>query len=366
MGKKSRKSAKKDTAGKGNLHENINNGVAPGVSTGGGGAPPSASAGSQNVTENINTPAPPTSKAKPPIEPCRTALIHGLVNRSDLNNETVTIKKLLENGRVAVEVVRLEKTEFERREIVSIRPENLDMQWSCGEDGDMKNWGLDSEECPICMDTIITKRKTGYMDCCGATICEKCYVKIQFTPQSHLCPLCRGDTSDTGPDATLKKIKARANRGDANAMFNLGGFYDTGVCGLTQDQALAREWFKKAAEKGESRAAHNLACSYRDGEGGPVDRAQAAKYFRMAAEMGHVQSATNLGSALMGGDGVEKDLEEARMWLTKSANAGDEAAVQQLQFLEMMGAMNDISGWSFSTEPGVNRILLEEDSLVVK
>ena len=40
-----------------------------------------------------------------------------------------------------------------------------------------------------------------------------------------------------------------------------------------------------------------LGCSYRDGEGGPVDKVLAAKYFRMAAEMGHIESITNLGLA---------------------------------------------------------------------
>ena len=40
--------------------------------------------------------------------------------------------------------------------------------------------------------------------------------------------MCRSDTSDSSEAASVKKIRKRANRGDANAMYNLGGYYDSG------------------------------------------------------------------------------------------------------------------------------------------
>ena len=103
-----------------------------------------------------------------------------------------------------------------------------------------------------------------------------------------------------------------------------------------------------------TRAAHNLACSYRDGEGGPVDKVMAAKYFRMAAEKGHVQAMTCLGIAYMTGDGVDDlDLDEAKKWLKRGANAGDELAVQQLEMLDMMSKMSSMgSNFSCSSNPG--------------
>ena len=67
--------------------------------------------------------------------------------------------------------------------------------------------------------------------------------------------MCRSDTSDSSEAASVKKIRKRANRGDANAMYNLGGYYDTGRLGVIQNQALARIWYQKAAEKGEARGA---------------------------------------------------------------------------------------------------------------
>ncbi|KAL7534237.1 hypothetical protein ACHAXR_008189 [Thalassiosira sp. AJA248-18] len=298
-----------------------------------------------NVTgitaQNTTTPRWTSKVDQPPIEPGRTAIVHGLVNRSDLNNEKVTIKEILNNGRVAVERIILPDTELERREVIAIKPENLEVRWRTGNvvGQDMKDWGIEEEECPICMDTMMnTAKNASHFECCGGRICKKCFLNTQKTAQRDSCPLCRSDTSDTSESALVKKVRARANRGDANAMFNLGGYYDSGR-GLVQDQALARVWIKRAAEKGESRAAHNLACSHRDGEGGPVDKALAAKYFRMAADKGHVQATTCLGIALMSGDGVERDMVESKKWLTKGARAGDELAVQQLQFHDMMSGL---------------------------
>ena len=137
-------------------------------------------------------------------------------------------------------------------------------------------------------------------------------------------------------------------------MFNLGGIYDSGLYGIAQDQAVARVWFQRAAEKGEVRAAHNLACSYSDGEGGPVDSRLAAHYFKMAAEKNHIQAITNYGIALMRGEGVEKDIDEAKKWLTKSAKAGDELAVQQLGVIDMMDSVKGSANVAFSssTFPG--------------
>ncbi len=220
---------------------------------------------------------------------------------------------------------------------------------------DMKHWGLTEEECPICMDTMMNvgaNKNAAYLECCGKSICEKCFVQTQLTRQKDSCPLCRADISDSSETAAVTRIRARAERGDANAMYNLGVFYDIGR-GLPQDQVMARVWFQRAAEKGESRGAYNLACSYRDGEGGPVDKVQAAKYFRMSGEKGHIQGVTCYGLALMSGDGVKRDTVEGKKWLQKGADAGDELAVQQLQMHEMMGPMSGMGNMSFSSSGGM-------------
>ena len=308
--------------------------------------------GSAQDKNNIKIPL-----QKAPFAPGRQAIIRGLVTRKDLNGMLVTIKKILDNGRIAVELVLCKDTVAETREVISMKRENLETKWNrIGESkagSDMKHWGLEVEECPICMDTLMNtgmNQNAGFLECCGKAICEKCYVQLQLSQRDKLCPLCRADISDRSVAATVKRVRARAERGDGNAMYNLGAYYDVGRPGLPRDQALARVWFERAAEAGESRGAYNLACSYRDGEGGPVDRAQAAKYFRMAGEKGHVQGITCYGLALMNGSGVERDPVEGKKWLKKGADAGDELAVQQLQMYEMMSSMG---GMSFSSSPGM-------------
>lgn len=299
----------------------------------------------------------------PPIEPGREAIVRNLQGRTELNGRGVTIVKVLSNGRVACKVEHLPCSPMAHTETVAIRPENLEVVWGLGGGGGdgtattgtgtdtpgsgMRFWGIEPEECPICMDALMNTgeghgQTASIFACCGGKICHKCFIQMQKNPNDRdRCPLCRADTSDCSDAAELKRIQIRADRGDPSAMYNLGGYYDFGRMGIRQNQRTARIWYEKAALKGHSRAANNLACSHRDGEGGPVNTAEAAKWFRVAAEMGHVQSATNLGLALMRGDGVKRDLKEAEVWLRKSADAGDELAVQQMEVLDMMKTMNN-------------------------
>ena len=122
-------------------------------------------------------------------------------------------------------------------------------------------------------------------------------------------------------------------------MYNLGGYYDYGQYGVVQDQKVARYWYKKAALIGEVRAAQNLGCSLRDGDGGSIDLVEAAKYFKLAADGGHIQGITNLGLCYMMGHGVPVNLNKAEKLLKQSSNRGDQLAVQQLQTLEFMKSM---------------------------
>jgi len=273
----------------------------------------------------------PASRRGPLIEPGRTARITNLANRNDLNGQSCTIKHMIPNGSWAVEVVHMRGTDVERREVLAIPRENLEVQWKMNDHVAESSGMEELGECPICLDTNMDRRNAGFQACCGAWICKQCDVKIC---RMNTCPLCRADTSDNSTTATEKKLLARAKRGDASAMHNLAGRYDTGLQGFRHDQALARVWYQRAAEKGYVRAAHDLGCSHRDGEGGPVNQSLAAKYFRMAASSGHIPACTNLGIALMDGTGVVMDREEARKWLKKGVEAGDELAMRRLSILE--------------------------------
>ncbi|KAL7526624.1 hypothetical protein ACHAWF_001852 [Thalassiosira exigua] len=297
-----------------------------------------------------------------PVEPGRMALIHGLVGRKELNEMRVEIKKILGSGCIAVQVIHYLGSDFEKAEVVSIKRENLVVLGDTPKINgslagtELKHLGMAVEECPICMDTMMdTEDNAVFMDCCGGSFCKNCAIKSfseqMISERMKSCPLCRADKSDDSGEASVVRIRARAERGDASAMFDLGGIYDGGLRGVQQDQSLARTWYQKAAEKGDTRGAYNLACSYNDGDGGLVDLALAAEYFRMSAEKGHIQAATNLGIAYMCGNGVERDIDEARKWFSVGAQVGDEVAEQNLDLLDMMSTM---SGLSFDSTLGAN------------
>lgn len=99
---------------------------------------------------------------RPPIEPGRKAYVRGLVSRSDLNDKECTVTELLDSGRAAVEVVHFRNSDLERREVVAVKPENLEVLWSdlregaeAGEPGGVDKYGNPLEECPICLDTVM-------------------------------------------------------------------------------------------------------------------------------------------------------------------------------------------------------------------
>jgi hypothetical protein len=73
-----------------------------------------------------------------------------------------------------------------------------------------------------------------------------------------------------------------AERGDANAQFNLGASYDLGL-GLPQDLAQAAFWYRKAAEQGNVNAQVNLGAMYDYGQGVPRNYAEAYFWLDVAA-----------------------------------------------------------------------------------
>ena len=58
---------------------------------------------------------------------------------------------------------------------------------------------------------------------------------------------------------------AKAEQGDADAQFELGGMYDEGK-DVPQDDAESAKWFRKAAEQGHVKAQYNLGLMYQSGQ----------------------------------------------------------------------------------------------------
>ncbi len=94
----------------------------------------------------------------------------------------------------------------------------------------------------------------------------------------------------TNPERTaFERIKASAEKGDAEAQLELGLLYASGA-GVTADLGKAAKWHRKAADQGLARAQYLLGCDYASGEGVKINQAEAARWFRMAAEQGTVEA----------------------------------------------------------------------------
>jgi len=90
-------------------------------------------------------------------------------------------------------------------------------------------------------------------------------------------------------------LRARAEKGDADAQFNLGVKYYRGD-GVPKDAVQAATWYRRAAEQGAASAQYNLGLMHTSGEGVPKDAVQAASWFRKAAEQGYALAQNNLGA----------------------------------------------------------------------
>ena len=119
----------------------------------------------------------------------------------------------------------------------------------------------------------------------------------------------------------IDTLLTRAERGIADAQFNLAVRYDFGE-GVSEDATEAARWYRLAAEQGHADAQFNLAVSYDFGEGVSEDATEAIRWYRLAAEQGHADAQFNLGVSYADGEGVSKDAVQAYMWLDLAAARG--------------------------------------------
>ena len=118
-----------------------------------------------------------------------------------------------------------------------------------------------------------------------------------------------------------------ARQGCVEAMNELGFLYWTDP---VPDEAMALEWFAKAAEAGDPSGMYNTAYCYLNGIGtyqNEKDPELAVKLLRVSAKKGNSDAVTLLAECLMKGEGTEKDLDEAesilREALDTDPNNGD-------------------------------------------
>jgi len=121
---------------------------------------------------------------------------------------------------------------------------------------------------------------------------------------------------------TANEMRARAEKGDPKAQFNLASMYYYGK-GLPQDYAQAAGWYRKSAEQGDALAEFSLGLMYYNGTGLPQDYNEAASWYRKAGEQGETKSQVSLASMYFYGKGVPQDFNKAVCWTRKAAEQGE-------------------------------------------
>lgn len=123
-------------------------------------------------------------------------------------------------------------------------------------------------------------------------------------------------------DETLRLIKPLAANGNPRAQVMLGRCYENGL-GVTQDMAVAAQWFQLAAEQNDPEAQLLLAYCYEVGAGVPKDPQQVMNLMTRAAEAGNPEAQFNLAlNYSQGLFGAPKNEAESFRWASLSANQG--------------------------------------------
>ena len=136
---------------------------------------------------------------------------------------------------------------------------------------------------------------------------------------------------------SVDELRTRAEQGDAESQFALGGLYAAPDSPVSRDTVEATRWFRLAAEQGHRTAQTALATFYLVGEGVPQNPAEAERWFRKAAEQGDAQAQLNLGHIYQGvpeplrtDHDIPVDHAESVRWFERSADQGNVRAAKSL------------------------------------
>ena len=122
---------------------------------------------------------------------------------------------------------------------------------------------------------------------------------------------------------------------DDKAQYRIGWMLLHGV-GVPKDEAAARSWFKKSAQRGNKNARYQLAkLILGDSVSTPEEIAQAVEWLTQAAEDGSQHAQYALGKLYRDGESVESDRVQAVIWFSEAAGQGHEYAMYALGKLNL-------------------------------
>ena len=152
----------------------------------------------------------------------------------------------------------------------------------------------------------------------------------------------RADTLQDAVDAIQRKdypaavrlLEPLARAGNASAQTRLALLHYHGH-GVRESDALALQWFERAARQGLAEAQYHLGNMYAYGLAAlPADADAgrlAAQWYFEAARQGHAEAQYSLGILFLTGSGVSQDTGQARHWIARAAAQGHADAAAYLK-----------------------------------
>ncbi len=122
------------------------------------------------------------------------------------------------------------------------------------------------------------------------------------------------------------------------SMLKLAVIYLNGVEGVTKDSAKALDWFRRAAEKGNTEAIVALGAIHEQGNSVEKNPNESYKWYLKAAEAGDVTGITKTAMMLAEGVGTAKDEKKAMEWYLKAAEKGGAHAMYAISGMYEKGA----------------------------
>ncbi len=92
-------------------------------------------------------------------------------------------------------------------------------------------------------------------------------------------------SQEAAPQKPLReRLLERAEKGEAEAQYDLAKNLETGRIGLKKDMVQAEHWYRMAAEQGDPFAQAGLAILYQFGKGVKADMVEACMWYTLASK----------------------------------------------------------------------------------
>ena len=121
--------------------------------------------------------------------------------------------------------------------------------------------------------------------------------------------------ADNDVEGALAAARISATAGDVVAQFSLGALLYYGA----DDTPQAIDWFRKAADHGNSAGQRAVGDFYRKGRSVAVDATEAARWYRLGADRDDVRAQYELGQMYFTRTGVTRDYPSAYVWFSLAA-----------------------------------------------